>query len=127
MNSQAASAEVNASIRPQAKGGSVQCFVRLLDAQEADRAKRMPDEQAALNVLFGAWLRLKELGWQDAEYCPKDGSEFKVIEAGSTGFHDCVYLGEWPTGGWWVHDGDTYPSRPILWKPNSGMSGKEKP
>lgn len=78
----------------------------------------MPDEQAALNVLFGAWLRLKELGWQEAEYCPKDGSEFKVIEAGSTGFHDCVYLGEWPTGGWWVHDGDTYPSRPILWKPN---------
>lgn len=64
-------------------------------------------------------VRLKELGWQEAEYCPKDGSEFKAIEVGSTGIHDCVYLGDWPKGGWWVHDGDTYPSRPILWKPNA--------
>jgi len=86
-------------------------------AQE-DRAKRMPDEQAALKVLQDAYTRLKELGWRDAIYCPKDGSIFEAIEAGSTGVHDCTYHGEWPKGSWLVHgEGDLWPSRPILFRP----------
>jgi hypothetical protein len=83
-----------------------------------DRADRMPDEHAAIKVMFDAWLRLKELGWKEAIYCPKDGSMFLAIEAGSTGIHDCNYEGEWPNGSWWVHDGDCWPSHPILWKAN---------
>lgn len=91
----------------------------LAQAQEAEerRAADMPDAQAALLVLFGAWQRLKELGWREAIYCPKDGSTFLVVEAGSTGIHECIYQGEWPTGSWWIaSDGDLYPSRPILFK-----------
>ena len=53
------------------------------------RAEDMPDEKAAVAALFDAWLRLKELGWKEAEYCPKNGTPFLSIEPGSTGFHHC--------------------------------------
>lgn len=82
----------------------------------ADRVARMPDEQAALRVMFDAWLRLKEFGWSEAIYCPKDGSHFQAIEVGSTGIHDCSYEGDWPKGSWWFYDGDVWPARPILFK-----------
>jgi hypothetical protein len=97
-------------------------------ACEAARAKReadMPTEQDALNALGQAYQRLSELGWRDAIYCPKDGSQFQVIEAGSTGVHDCTYDGEWPKGTWWVHDGDTWPSRPILFRLYPADQAKE--
>lgn len=83
---------------------------------ELRRQDLMPDEQAALNMMFDAWQRLKELGWREAIYCPKDGRVFDAIEAGSTGIHACHYRGEWPKGGWWVDDGDLWPSRPILFR-----------
>jgi len=86
-------------------------------AAEAKRAEDMPTEQDAINVMFSAWQRLKELGWREAQYCPKDGSTFKVIESGSTGIFDCVYEGEWPTGTYWLHDEhDSYSSRPVMFK-----------
>lgn len=81
------------------------------------RADLMPTEQAALDAMFQAWYRLKELGWKEAIYCPKDGTLFFAIEAGSTGIHDCHYEGDWPDGSWWTHAaGDLWPSRPILFK-----------
>lgn len=87
---------------------------------EAERLKReadMPDELSAIKVLWSAYQRLKELGWNDAIYCPKDGSGFHAIEPGSTGIFDCHYSGEWPTGAWWCEDGgDLWPSRPCLFK-----------
>ena len=87
--------------------------------QEAKRAKDMPTEQDALHAMFQAYQRLAELGWRNAIYCPKDGSTFNAIEAGSTGVHTAHYEGEWPTGSWLVHDeGDLWPSRPILFKMN---------
>jgi hypothetical protein len=71
----------------------------------------MPDEQAAISALFDAWQRLKELGWNDPQYCPKDGSSFKVIEMGSTGIFDCHYQGTWPDGLYMVSDDcDIYPT-----------------
>lgn len=83
---------------------------------EADRERRasdMPDEKAALKILFDAWLRLKELGWREAAYCPKDGSPFQIIEAGSTGIFDAFYQGKWPDGYIISHDEhDSYVSRP---------------
>jgi hypothetical protein len=88
------------------------------DEARRKRAKAMPDQQAALSLLFEAWLRLKELGWQDAICSPKDGSTFQAIEVGSTGIHACFYMGEWPKGGWWVADrGDLFPAHPSLWRP----------
>lgn len=88
-----------------------------IEADEAARAARMPDEYAALMQMQDAYTRLKALGWKDAIYCPKNGTIFDAIEAGSTGIHDCHYMGEWPDGGWWTHDGsDLWPSRPILFR-----------
>ena len=88
-----------------------------IDEKKQARAEKMPDEKAALKQMFEAHLRLKELGWNESIYCPKDGSVFSAIEAGSTGVHKCKYDGEWPTGSWWILDGDMWPSRPILWRP----------
>lgn len=87
------------------------------DRATKERAERMPDETAAVKAMWDAHQRLRELGWRDAIYCPKDGSVFEVIEAGSTGIHDCIYMGEWPKGGWWiVTDGDMSPSEPVLFR-----------
>jgi hypothetical protein len=79
---------------------------------------RSPEERALLDAMFKQFDGLRELGWQEAVYCPKDGSVFLAIEAGSTGVHECHYQGEWPKGSWWTHAaGDLWPSHPILWKP----------
>lgn len=92
----------------------------LWSAAEAGREKRaadMPTERDAIDTLFAAYQRLKELDWNDAIYCPKDGSSFDVIEPGSSGIHTCHYEGEWPKGHWWIADaGDLWPSRPILYR-----------
>jgi hypothetical protein len=81
-------------------------------------AIKYPDEQSTLNGMCEAHQRLRDFGWDDACYCPKDGSIFEVIEAGSSGVHKCHYHGEWPKGTWWIHgeDGDLWPSRPILYR-----------
>lgn len=82
-----------------------------VEAAQAKRERDMPDEQSAINAMFSAWVRLKELGWNDIMYCPKDGSRFRVIENGSTGIFDCEYDGEWPKGHWTTFDAhDAYPS-----------------
>lgn len=98
----------------------------LLAAIEEDtrqRAELMPDEKSAIKMMFDAWYRLKELGWKEAIYCPKDGSEFDIIEAGSTGVFSAFYNGQWPDGYIISHDEhDSYVSRPgstILCKPKS--------
>lgn len=95
-------------------------------ASKAARAERMPDEQAAIRQMQDAYLRLKELGWNDPTYCPKDGSHFMVIEPGSTGIHDANYVGEWPKGSWWVYDTDTWPSHPVLYRLYPEDEAKEK-
>ena len=82
-----------------------------------DRVARMPDERSALQGLHDAYTRLRDMGWRDAIYCPKDGTSFEVIEVGSTGIHRAHYQGEWPTGSWWIEEsGDLSPSRPALFR-----------
>lgn len=86
-------------------------FARLIEA-EAKRAADMPDEKSAIGAMFIAYIRLKELGWKDIIDCPKDGSSFSVIEAGSARVHTVHY-----SGGWWRHGTvDLYPSNPVLFK-----------
>lgn len=77
------------------------------------RAAQMPDEATALRVLSDAYERLTELGWRASMYAPRDGKHFKAIEAGSSGIHDCYRD---PEGRFWVCDGDTWPSNPILFR-----------
>lgn len=92
-------------------------LLKKVEEEEARRAALMPDEQAAIDMFFDAWLRLKDFGWREASYCPKNGRTFQVIEAGSTGIHLCHYEGEWPTGTYWTHSiGDLWPSRPTLFR-----------
>lgn len=101
---------------------------REIDREKARRARRMPTEQAALNIMFETYTRLKELGWRDAIYCPKDGNWFDSISAGSTGIHLCQYQGEWPKGSWWVSDGgDLWPAHPILWRPTPQHGASHEP
>ena len=89
-----------------------------LNLERTSRADDMPTEQDAINAMFRAYLRLKELGWKEAIYCPKDGTPFLSIEPGSTGIGRTYYHGKWPTGSWFVAEaGDLWPSRPCLYKP----------
>lgn len=87
------------------------------EAQREKRREMMPDEVATLHMLGQVYQRLKELGWNDAIYCPKDGTHFDAIEFGSTGIHECHYSGDWPKGSWWISDdGDLWPSRPVMYR-----------
>lgn len=96
------------------------------DVEDAARAERMPDEKSAIKMLFDAWYRLKQFGWREAQYCPKDGTPFDIIEAGSTGIFDAIYSGSWPEGYIVSHDGiDSYCWRPggvILFRPKTGST-----
>jgi len=89
--------------------------------REAEKKRieyRTKGEEALLNEMVDKFHGLKSLGWSLAIYCPKDGSTFLAIEAGSSGVFPCHYQGEWSNGHWWTHaDGDLWPSHPILWKP----------
>lgn len=83
------------------------------------RAEAMPTEQDALKTMFDGWVRLKELGWRDGKYSPRDGTRFKTIEVGSTGIFDGDCYGEWPDCTWTTYDEtDAYPSShpPTLFK-----------
>ena len=87
------------------------------EARQAEIAARWPDERSCLIALTEAFHRLRDFGWQEAIYCPKDGTWFQVIEPGSSGIHRAHYEGSWPKGTWWIEDGgDMWPSRPILFK-----------
>lgn len=84
-----------------------------IEAGKRHRAEMMPTEQDAILVMFKAWERLKELGWREAVYAPRDGRALEFIEAGSTGIHpghrDEKYT--------WLHEaGDLWPSHPILFR-----------
>ena len=78
-----------------------------------------PQEALLLKMMGTARNDLLNLGWQDIIYCPKDGTRFLcVVASGHVG--PCVYMGEWPKGGWWMEDaGDLWPVHPTLWKPLS--------
>lgn len=102
----------------------------LWKSAEASRAVievKYPDEASCLKAMCEAFHRLKDFGWSEAMYCPKDGSSFDAIEAGSSGIHRCHYSGDWPNGSWWVADaGDLWPSSPILFRLDPEAEAKRK-
>lgn len=88
------------------------------EADKRERDWREAGEKTHLDALQAAYCALKACGWNNAIYCPKDGTRFLAIEAGSTGVFPCYYDGVWPSGSWWAEaHGDLWPARPILWKP----------
>lgn len=77
-----------------------------------------PQERLAIQSIARNVECLKQMGWRDICYGPKDGTQFLAIEAGSTGVHVCHHYGEWPHGAWFIESGhDIWPSHPILFKP----------
>ncbi|QUT04036.1 hypothetical protein KFK14_12855 [Sphingobium phenoxybenzoativorans] len=96
-------------------------------ARDAARAALMPTEQDAINLMHEAYTRLKDLGWREAIYCPKDGSTFDAVEPGSTGIHETHYSGTWPDGHWYCFDGgDVWPSRPVLYCPTEAEKAENE-
>lgn len=94
----------------------VAAFEALWAETEADREKRaatMPTEQDAINALWQAYQRLKELGWNDACYAPQ-GELVNLVECGSTGIHT-GYKDE-KQRHWVESDHDLWPSHPVLFK-----------
>lgn len=95
-------------------------LIERADAADAARAAMMPTERDALLVLNEAVRRLKELGWREAIYAPRDGRALQLIEPGSTGIHT-GYCRERPASGlpmkwFWIWDDDEWPSNPILYR-----------
>jgi len=85
-----------------------------VEGQRRTRAANMPTEQRAISTLFDAWYRLKELGWREACYAPRDGRLCEFVECGSTGIHQ-GHADE--NGRIWLHaDGDLWPSNPVLFR-----------
>lgn len=94
------------------------------DAAKARRAAAMPTEREATHVLHNAWLRLKELGWHEAQYAPKDPSKpLELIEVGSTGIH----RGYRDDVSFWIIDDDSWPSRPVLYRGERTMRSGQRP
>lgn len=87
------------------------------EASKREKDWREQGEIPLLKKMHDACAGLKACGWREIQYCPKDGTRFLAIEAGSAGIHPCSYRGEWPNGTWWTEaHGDLWPSRPILFK-----------
>jgi|TARA_R100000093_G_scaffold41509_5_gene21717 hypothetical protein len=107
------------------RANEAETIMAQIEAGRVVRREQLPDLKACLTMLGRVSERMRELGWKDAIYCPKDGSPFEAIEFGSTGIHVAGYEGKWPKGSWWVYGGgDMWPSRPILWRPLSeGRNG----
>jgi hypothetical protein len=78
----------------------------------ADKPRISSKEMPHLLALFDAWRGLKKLGWTEPRYFhfPKDGTEFEIIELGSTGIHRAVRHGGNHTTCWV----DDWPSQPFL-------------
>lgn len=74
---------------------------------------RTEEEARLIDEMFRCFDALRRIGWQEAMYAPKD-TEIELIEPGSTGIHR-GYQDEF--GFWVVDEMDTYPSRPMLFKP----------
>lgn len=89
---------------------------------QAKRARRLPNTHSALSALSSARERLRELGWSDSRYCPKDGSQFAICETGSTGIWSAFSFEEY------IHYSDsvTTPGRSTLWKPLDKLTDDEK-
>lgn len=81
----------------QAKSMWEQC-----EKADRDRAEKYHDSAACLDAMLSAECRLKQLGWRNGRYCPRDGNAFAVCQVGSTGM--------WK--GFWSEDSDPRPFSP---------------
>ena len=87
------------------------------EEEKKNLAEKYPTTEDCLAAIAEINSRLVNLGWNNAIYCPKDGTRFEAIEFGCTAILDCWYDGEWPDGCWWVaDDNDIAIGRPVLFR-----------
>lgn len=111
-------------MRDEVTNKAIRTILEECEAQRRRRAELMPDEQAAIGMLYEAYTRLKELGWKNSMHCPVDGKEYRMLEAGcaaaGVGHREIKRCGNCKAeaGKWfWMHDaGDWWPANPILFK-----------
>jgi len=107
-----------------------EALVRQSEREKRQRARDMKTVKEALEVAWRGWKRLQDLGFNDACYCPKDGTPFEVVEWGSTGIFRCTYEGKWPDGLYMVEDGgDIWPTGRggMLWRPLPAENSANSP
>lgn len=92
---------------------AVHQILRDAEAQKQARAEQLPTEFDCIRAIQQAYLRLKDLGWNDACYAPKDGTAFEAIEVGCTKVLECQTLG---SSVFAAHGGDWWPSRPFVFR-----------
>ena len=79
------------------------------------------DLETACQDLHDAVQALRAHGFRNGNTCPKDGSDFEVIELSTAANMTAFYSGEWPTGHLIVAwDGDSATTNPegYMWRPH---------
>ena len=85
------------------------------EQQRDQRARALPTLDHCLIAMVQIMQRLRELGWRDAEYAPRDRT-FLGITPGSTRAVRCVHLGG-AEGAFFCEDGDDFwPVRILVWR-----------
>ena len=80
-----------------------------------ERAEHLPTTDHCTVALLQVVERLRELGWQAAEYAPRNRS-FNAVVLGGSGVHRCQWLGG-KTGGYFIEEAhDWWPARIVVWK-----------
>lgn len=95
-----------------------------VEQQKVIREVSMPTTADALAIRSQARERMRELGWRDGCYCPKDGTPFAAIQHGSTGIFTATMTEEWPYGWANLEDEGCHPSG-FLWKPIDQLTEAE--
>ena len=93
-----------------------------IDAAQLSRQDRYPTVQTCLDEAAQIMQRLKDMGWRDICYAPKDGTYFKAICFGATQPQTCCYIGKSIFA---ASGGDWWPETPVLFKPMVVQSAPE--
>ena len=88
------------------------------DSAEKERPKREAWAHPNMQQICHLTNEMRNEGWSEISYCPKDGSSFLAWNPLCSLPYICTYSGKWPDGKWWAHvDGDVWPDKPMMWKP----------
>ena len=93
--------------------GSFVEIIRSAEQAKAERAAAYPEVVSCVEAMVQIRLRLLEMGWQSAEYAPKDGSKFWAISAGFTGPSECSWLG---SSFFVASEHDWWPTTILVWR-----------
>lgn len=84
------------------------------DVAKAKRSTDFPTEFDCLRSMQQAFYRLRDLGWNEAVYAPKDGRAFEAVVFGCAKPMTCQYVGDVCFA---QEAGDLWPCRPSLFRP----------